>query len=52
MDAAKKVSTVYLPTAAELAKWKEGSEAIWLDTAKSNKDVADSLDQVRAFLKR
>lgn len=52
MEAAKKVSKVYFPTAAELAKWKEGSEAIWLDTAKSNKDVAESLDKVRAFLKR
>jgi len=52
MEGAKKVSKVYFPTAAELAKWKEGSEAIWLDTAKSNKDVAEALDKVRAFLKR
>jgi C4-dicarboxylate-binding protein DctP len=52
LEEGKKKAKIYFPTAAELAKWMEGCEDVWKQTAQSNKDVAEVLTKVRAFLKR
>jgi len=49
---AKKKAHLYTPTPAELAKWTEGSEEIWAEAARNNKDLADAMSKVRALLKR
>jgi C4-dicarboxylate-binding protein DctP len=52
MDEAKQKAKLYQPTPAELAVWREGSEAIWEELSKGQKDVADALKGAAAFLKR
>ncbi len=52
LEEGKKKAKVYFPSEQELAKWKEGREEVWAETAKSNKDIAEALTKVRAFLKR
>ena len=48
----KKKGHLYIPTNAELAKWAEGSEEIWAEAGRSNKEVADTVAKIRALLKR
>jgi TRAP-type C4-dicarboxylate transport system substrate-binding protein len=52
LEEAKKKGKVYFPTAAELAKWTEGSEEVWTETAKGDKNTAEALAKVRALLRR
>jgi TRAP-type C4-dicarboxylate transport system substrate-binding protein len=52
LEEAQTKAKVHTPTAAELAKWSEGREDVWAETARSNKDVAETLTKVRALLKR
>lgn len=52
MDEAKQKAKLYQPTSAELAVWREGSEAIWEELSKGQKDVADALKGAAAHLKR
>jgi len=51
-DEAKKSAKVYVPTAAELAQWKQGAEAIWAEDTKNDKVLTDMLVKVREILKR
>jgi len=52
MEEAKQKSKLHQPTAAELAVWKEGSQAIWDELSKGQKEVADTLKGAAAILKR
>lgn len=52
LEEAKKKATLYYPTPAELAQWKEGTPAIWEDLAKSNEEVGNAYKSVKATLKR
>jgi TRAP-type C4-dicarboxylate transport system substrate-binding protein len=52
LQEARSKAKMYFPNVQELAKWKEGCEDVWAETAKGNKDVAEALTKVRAMLKR
>jgi TRAP-type C4-dicarboxylate transport system substrate-binding protein len=51
-EEARKKATVYIPTAAEAALWKEGTAALWDEIAKGNQDVAAALKVARGMLNR
>jgi len=53
MDEAKrKAKLLYQPTPAEMAVWREGSEALWGELSKSHKEVGEVLKSASALLKR
>jgi C4-dicarboxylate-binding protein DctP len=52
LETAKVKVKMYYPTEAELAKWTEGSETVWAESARSDKDAAEVITKVRAMLKR
>jgi C4-dicarboxylate-binding protein DctP len=52
MEEAKQKAKLYQPTPAELAVWREGSEAVWDELSKGQKEVADTLKGAAAVLKR
>jgi C4-dicarboxylate-binding protein DctP len=52
LEEGQKKAKVYFPDTTELAKWKEGCEDIWKETAEKNKDIAEVMAKVRAILKR
>jgi TRAP-type C4-dicarboxylate transport system substrate-binding protein len=47
-----KKSTLYKPTPAEMAQWREGLPAMWEDMLKNREGASAALKQVRTFLKR
>jgi C4-dicarboxylate-binding protein DctP len=51
-NAHKNKANLYYPNASELAKWKEGCEQVWAESAGNDKDVIETLAKVRAILKR
>jgi C4-dicarboxylate-binding protein DctP len=52
MEEAKQKAKLYHPTPAELAVWREGSEVLWDELSKGNKEVADTLKSAATLLKR
>jgi TRAP-type C4-dicarboxylate transport system substrate-binding protein len=48
-DVGKK-STLYRPTATEIAQWREGLPAMWGDLLKGQEDALTALKQVRSML--
>jgi len=52
MEEAKKKAKIYTPTVAEATLWQEGMVPLWEEIAKDKPEVADSLKNVRAMLKR
>jgi C4-dicarboxylate-binding protein DctP len=52
MDEARQKAKLYQPTPAELAVWREGSEGIWEELSKGQKEVSETLKGAAALLKR
>jgi hypothetical protein len=47
-----KKSTLYKPTPAEMAQWREGLPAMWEDMLKNREEALTALKQVQHLLNR